>query len=338
MKTPHVRILFCVCCLLGCWSITLFCVEAKIVFCDGENICVMNDDGSGKCRLTDNTTVKDRRPRWSPDGTKIVFTRYMDLKNLHTSSELFILNADGTHLQRLTDNHLNEGSPSWSPDGQHIAFTSHRTGKHEIFVLDLATLAVTQITKGGAASPDWSPDGTQIVYENFGDGVGLAQKSIYVMDADGQNPHPVVAAPPPNAPPTSGFFPRWSADGQRIVYSEVQWLKEGDVEKIVVQRIGGARRVITDINDRLGNEWLGTFVCWMEDDTAILFGIERRDKPNPNYDIYRYTFNTQSLKRLTRGPGNQDWPDWTEGALSVSPQRKITTLWGEIKSPDDEHP
>jgi TolB protein len=57
-------------------------------------ICVMNADGSGVTRLTDNT-LPDGTPTWSPDGTKIVFNRAVPPPN----QQLFIMNADGSGLQ-----------------------------------------------------------------------------------------------------------------------------------------------------------------------------------------------------------------------------------------------
>ena len=69
----------------------------------------------------------------------------------------------------------------------------------------------------------------------------------------------------------------------------------------------------------------------MENDRAILFSLMLKDKANPNYNLYRYTFDTRSLKRITREPSDEDWPDWIEGALSVSPHGKLPTQWGKIK-------
>ncbi|HKO95920.1 MAG TPA: S8 family serine peptidase [Pyrinomonadaceae bacterium] len=74
---------------------------AKIVFQstrDGQpEIYVMNSDGSGQTRLTNNPAW-DTAPAWSPDGTKILFTSLRD-----GPSALYLMNADGTNQTRLTD-------------------------------------------------------------------------------------------------------------------------------------------------------------------------------------------------------------------------------------------
>ena len=311
-------------------------VEAKIVFCADGDIVVMNDDGSRRRKLTYNTTALDDSSRWSPDGKRIAFTRVMDKTQSQTTAEVFIMNDDGTNPQRLTHNNVIDAYPSWSPDGRFLAFASTRSESWEVFVIELATRTLTQLTglegDTGSGSPDWSPDGTQIVFERFiSIGNGISPKTIYVMSADGQHQRPALPDPPPNGPLTLRYFPRWSADGQRILFSESKWFEKADVEKLIIQRIGGGKQEITDINDRLGNNWMSTSTCWMEKDRALLISLMLTDKPTPNYNLYRYGLETRSLRRLTRETSDETWPDWTEGSLAVSPHDKLTTLWGELK-------
>lgn len=156
-------------------------------------------------------------------------------------------------------------------------------------------------------------------------------KNIYVMSADGQHPRPMLPDPKIDAPPTFRFFPRWSADGQRILSYEVKWLGEQRERSIFVVGIGGGKQEIRDITDRLGNNFLIAGVSWMENDRAILFSIKKNDQPTPNYNLYRYTFQARGLRRLTSMASDEKWPDWTEGALSVSPHGKLPTQWSEIK-------
>ena len=322
------------CCLLLCCVTTV--VDAKIVFCVDGDIFVMDDDGSRRRRLTHSTQATHSDPCWSPDGTQIAFTKYMDRTKTQSSSEVFIMNADGTDPQRLTHNNVMDLDPCWSPDGTQIAFSSTRSGDWGVFIIDVATLAVTQLTDAPSASPDWSPDGTQIVFERFITILnGINPKTIYVMDADGQHQRRVLPDPPLDGPLTLRYFPCWSADGERILFYEDKWFKEGDVLRLIVQQVGGRKKKkeIRDINDRLGNNLNLAGTSWMENDRSMLVSIKINDKPNASYDIYRYGFETRGLRRLTREASDEEWPDWTEGALSVSPHGKLLTQWGKIKDP-----
>ena len=112
----HIRILFLSWCLLIFVGVTV--ANAKIAYCVDGDIYVRNDDGTNRRRLTKNTLSEDRHPNWSPDGTQIAFIRRMDKERFHTSGELFIMNANGKHLRRLTNDDVGDTYPSWSPDGK----------------------------------------------------------------------------------------------------------------------------------------------------------------------------------------------------------------------------
>ena len=302
-------------------------LEAKIVFTIRGDIYAMNDDGTGKQQLTDTgskiATGRDIHPQWSQDGKRIAFSRRFDRRQ--STYELFIMNADGTNVQRLTDNNVFDSYPSWSPDGKRIAFDSQRSGGWEVHVIDLATLHVTQLTDrgddrlGGSVSPHWSPDGTQIVYEKF---VRHGIKNIYVMSANGEDQRPFLPDPEQDDPMVR-FHPMWSADGRRVVFDDCPWQEEADMQcRLSVATRHGKLQQLHGIYDILGDNLVVGIVCWMNNDKELLLDLKLLGTPQPNYDIYRYNLNAKSLKRLTQGKENEDYPHWIEGSLSVSPQDK----------------
>ena len=95
-------------------------------------------------------------PDWSPDGTKLVYSRFV---GTFDNDEIFVANADGTGETRLTTNSVHDSRPVWSPDGTKIAFDSNEGGDWEIFVMNRdgsGRHAVTDNTFDDSR-PDWQP-------------------------------------------------------------------------------------------------------------------------------------------------------------------------------------
>ena len=135
----------------------------------------------------------DFRPTWSPDGTQIAFTSKRE-----GSYDLFVMKADGSNKNQLTDAEVAETDPKWSPDGRELLFTKIEVVDAEekglgLYVLDLATKEQTQLTADSEREARWSPDGNKIVYVT--DAVDGKDLSLYTMDADGSNK--VRLMPPP---------------------------------------------------------------------------------------------------------------------------------------------
>jgi Tol biopolymer transport system component len=134
--------------------------------------------------LTDNasTTALDSSPVWSPNGAKIAFVRRAAAVGPNTSPKIFVVNADGSGAQQLSDNNPvnHDVKPDWSPDSTKIVFERDNQGydfQATVVTMDADGSNVQPLVSGN--DPAWSPDGTKIVY------AGLGNNQIFTMNADG---------------------------------------------------------------------------------------------------------------------------------------------------------
>jgi TolB protein len=92
-------------------------------------------------------------PAWSPDGEQLAFT-----SNRDGNSEIYIMDAEGTDVRRLTSHPGIDTTPTWSPQGRQIAFTSDRSGTPQIYVVDVDGTGLRRITfESYCDRPTWSP-------------------------------------------------------------------------------------------------------------------------------------------------------------------------------------
>jgi len=176
-----------------------------------EEVYVMDADGSNVRRLTNTPgdSTSSWAADWSPDGQKIVFTSNRDGSTLGWDGyDLYVMNADGSNVQRLTREPGFDASPAWSPDGEHIAFRSDRKSTDGIWLIASDGTGPRRLSNHGAR-PAWSPDGKKIAFQGDADG----DIEIYVMDADGTNIQRLTHRPGPDG------HPDWSPDGSEIVFA-----------------------------------------------------------------------------------------------------------------------
>ena len=87
----------------------------------------MRDGGNSSTSPT--TQPFDNAPAWSPDGRQIAFE-----SDRGGGLDIYVMNADGSAVKRLTNDPATDSEPAWSLDGKSIAFWSTRDGNAEIYV------------------------------------------------------------------------------------------------------------------------------------------------------------------------------------------------------------
>jgi len=178
------------------------------------DIYTVNIDGTDLVRLTDGPAV-DLEGNWSPDGEKIVFVSDRDAPNESDvgNLDIYVMNADGSGVVRLTDHPGPDLCPSWSPDGTTIAFGSpERADTFGLYLMDADGTNVRLLVPDTHEEPrpSWSPEGTQIVFQVPGD-TGLPD--IWVVNRDGSGLTQLTDMP------SDDGEAEWSPDGSRIVFN-----------------------------------------------------------------------------------------------------------------------
>jgi Tol biopolymer transport system component len=235
------------------------------------------------------TDWKDGSPAWSPDGKRIAFYSERD-----GNSEIYVMNADGSAVTRLTNSKADEGYPAWSADGRTISFDSDRDGNFEIFAMNAADGSNARaLTKHPArdVSATWSPDGKTIVFMSDRDGgfdayeaapetgapatrvtqTGTTWFPVYSPDGTtlafhiGRDVHTLpapsrvegAAGGDPKrltVDPANGMYPSWSPDGKRLAF--MSW-RNGRTELFTMNADGSdqKRLVSMDRGDAVDPRW-----------------------------------------------------------------------------------
>ncbi len=159
--------------------------------------------------ITDSTSY-NADMSWSSDGQSLAFMSNGGSGNY----DLYLLqNLENSQPIRLTRHPGKDSHPHWSPAGGRLAFVSGRTGKANIFTMDLATRRTTQMTRGPKMYlyPSWSPDGNKIAMI-YGSN---ENHDIYVIE---NLTRPFDSIRALTDWPHDDLRPVWSPDGTKIAF------------------------------------------------------------------------------------------------------------------------
>jgi Tol biopolymer transport system component len=215
----------------------------------GAGIWVMNVDGTGARRITDggpDVDGTDLGPAWSPDGSRIAFAREgRPAKAATGNTDIYVVNADGTDVVRLTDDPMMEYAPTWSPDGSRIAFAAYdlAAGGHppsplRLYVMNADGTDVEALGPENMEGLSWSPDGTEIAF------VDTQTGSIMAIHPDGTALRRIIDVAELVGGVHLVYGATWSPDGTQIAF--MAGPDSTDTHIYVVSRDGSNVRQVTD--------------------------------------------------------------------------------------------
>ena len=262
---------------------------------------------------TSSCTSPAQRPTTT---TTTIDTGTLSGRLVVTSDDVFVVNADGTGVRRLTTGPGPEFDPAWAPDGSRVVYRDSQRGFNnddEIFVVDADGTGATNVTNDPANDwgPDWSPDGRTIVFNSDRDGLPMGG---YLMDPDGTDVRRI---------PTDAWveYPAWSPDGTRIAFMGGPSASNYDIWAVDTDGTD-----LVQLTDAPGQDG---WPAWSPDGTRIAFTSVRDD--------CRYSDAADCRPSSTEedDPHRDVWvvdADGT-GPARVSPEYGQFVTW----SPDGEH-
>ena len=250
-------------------------------------IWIADQLGQNAQQLTSDTSEELRhvRPRWSPDGTRIVFQNVEG-----TKFNVRVVDVAQRKLQWVTNDVFNNLNPVWSQSGKFIYFSSDRGGGYNVWRVQFssdgaAASSPQQITTGA---------GQDVELAMSADGKKLAL-SILKQNADvwklPVSPESGKAAGEPEEVITTtreDSRASWSPDGTKIVFNSD---RGGDMNLWLYSIGDGSTKQLTR---GPGGDFQGT---WSPDGKTILFFSSR----SGNSDIWALDLETSALKQLTTG-------------------------------------
>lgn len=221
----------------------------------------------------------------SPDRRHLVVAR-----GTAPDIDVYLFDAAGQMVRRLTELPNFDYQPRWSPDGQRIAFAAVRDRQQQVFTMKADGSDVVELTRGSQNSePAWSPDGRLIAFRSERDG----NPNIYLMNADGSEQRALTMDP------QAETSPAWSPDGKQLLFTS---LVSGHTEIHVMNADGSGVRQLTQTATGHSRA-----AFWSPDGKQIAFGTNR----DGNDEIYLMAADGSGARNVSNHAASEFPVGWS---------------------------
>ncbi len=266
-----------------------------------------------------------------PGATAAPAGRIAYLGAYEASTDLFALDASSGEPAALYEGAGTVLWAAWSPDGSRLAFTLELPGpRYEVVVADADgsnPVTIVEEDDTGAVGPDllnlaWSPDGSRIAYSGRTLREGVANRTVFIVNADGSG-RPTVL---------DGHWEgvAWSPDGRRLVLLGFPDPEDARFDLYTMDPDGSEPVQLTD------DATIERTPSWSPDGSRILFG----DGAGSDQDVYVMDADGSGVRMLTDRRGWDFIPVWSpDGAWiaftsdrGATPEQQVTNRTGEAVS------
>jgi len=252
--------------------------------------------------------VSDQNPAFSPDGTRLVFTRFENGYNLGPAG-LFLLDLATGQITRLTpsedQDNVNLPGAAWNEINGRIVFASDRAEADDLWRIAPDGSDFSRVTSHDGPpwyiEPSWSPDGQWIVFEADADLPDDRQQgSIWKVRADGRDLTQLTDGPGGG---TDDRQPNWSPIGDRILFQSR--IPDSDDWNLYTMNQDG--RDIRPVTTEPSSD---TDASWSPDGVCIVYSSDFGGLPMPN--LFIVPVNGGQPIRVTFSDVNEDGaPSWS---------------------------